>query len=356
MKAAPSACLSLGLLLLAFPAQSRIWRVPADAPTIEAALDSALAGDVVQPACGTYREHDLALKPGVTLRSETGLPDCVVIDGQGLGRIALCNQPGEAARLEGLTLTHGNAEASVGRRGLGGGLFVRYNPVVIERCDFVANIAGVGGGMIALECAPALRGCAFRGNEGTSEGGALELGDADVVVADCVFSDNHANSYGGAVGCYQWSTASFARCLFEGNSVLEEGGALDLVYGTVSYAACRFTGNRTGWYGTLNLIQGTVDLVDCTVSGNVSEGTVSGLRVINASRLTAVNTDVRDNRCEADCARPDGWVGPYAAATLTCCDVDTTRWDVEGALTIDNDDCAVPAERRSLGNLKSRYR
>lgn len=91
MRTAPSACLSLGLLLLAILAQARTWRVPVDAPTIEAALDSALAGDVVQAACGIYREHDLALKPGVTLRSEAGRPDCVVIDGQGLGRIALCN-------------------------------------------------------------------------------------------------------------------------------------------------------------------------------------------------------------------------------------------------------------------------
>lgn len=353
MKAAPSAFLSLGLLLLAIPAQSRTWRVPADAPTIKAALDSALAGDVVQAACGTYHEHDLALKPGVTLRSETGRPDCVVIDGQGLGRIALCNQPGEAARLEGLTLTHGNAEASVGRRGLGGGLFVRYNSVVVERCDFVANIAGVGGGMIALECAPALRGCAFRRNEGTSEGGALELGDADAVVADCVFSGNHANSYGGAVSCYQWSTASFARCLFESNSVLEEGSALDLVYGTVTYAACRFTGNRTGWYGTLNLVQGNVDLVDCTVSGNESDAMTAGVRVIGTSVLTAANTDIRGNSSPS---HPDGEVYEHASVRLTCCDVDTARWDVEGTLTIDNEDCAVPVERRSLGNVKSRYR
>jgi hypothetical protein len=29
---------------------------------------------------------------------------------------------------------------------------------------------------------------------------------------------------------------------------------------------------------------------------------------------------------------------------------------VEGSVTIDNGDCAVPAEKTSLGNLKSRYR
>lgn len=353
MKAAPSACLSLGLLLLAFPAQSRIWRVPADAPTIEAALDSALAGDVVQPACGTYHEHDLALKPGVTLRSETGLPDCVVIDGQGLGRIALCNQAGAAARLEGLTLANGDARVSPGHDGLGGGLHVRGNPIVVERCAFIGNIAGVGGGMLASGCSPVLTGCTFRGNEGTSEAGALEFYDADAVVVDCVFSGNRANSYGGAVSCYEWSNARFTRCLFENNYVWEEGSALDLLYGTVTYVACRFTGNRAGSYGTLNLVQGTVDLTDCTVSGNEGGTMTGGVRVINTSVLTAANTDIRGN---SGPSCPDGEVYEHASVRLTCCDVDTTRWDVEGALTIDNDDCAVPAERRSLGNLKSRYR
>ncbi len=53
--------------------------VPQDAPTIQAGIDLALSGDTVVVSCGTYSEA-LLLKSGVTLRSETGSPDCVTLD------------------------------------------------------------------------------------------------------------------------------------------------------------------------------------------------------------------------------------------------------------------------------------
>ncbi len=60
--------------LLGSASTARTWHVPADAPSIGAALALASAGDVVEVACGTYFEHDLAMPAGVTLRSETGDP------------------------------------------------------------------------------------------------------------------------------------------------------------------------------------------------------------------------------------------------------------------------------------------
>ena len=64
---------------------ARTWQVEpdgsGDAPTIAAAIDSSVAGDVIELGCGTYIEWGLLVKSGITIRSETGQPDCVTIDG-----------------------------------------------------------------------------------------------------------------------------------------------------------------------------------------------------------------------------------------------------------------------------------
>ena len=70
------------LLLSTTHAYAATIRVPDDQPTIKAGIDAAAPGDTVLVACGTYFETRLLLKGGVSLRSETGLPDCVTVDGQ----------------------------------------------------------------------------------------------------------------------------------------------------------------------------------------------------------------------------------------------------------------------------------
>lgn len=62
--------ISVGLLLfIATPVAGKTIRVPADAQTIQNAIDSASDGDVVLVSAGTYRQR-IVLKPRVTLKSD----------------------------------------------------------------------------------------------------------------------------------------------------------------------------------------------------------------------------------------------------------------------------------------------
>ena len=70
-----SVCLTL-LLLLAPPLFARTWYIKADgsgdAPTIEAGMDSASAGDIVLVGQGTYYVNTIKVKANITVTSESG--------------------------------------------------------------------------------------------------------------------------------------------------------------------------------------------------------------------------------------------------------------------------------------------
>ncbi len=135
------------------------WQVPSGAPTIAAAMDSARAYDAVVVDCGTYFEHDIILKPGVSLESATGEADCVVIDADGLGRVIDVDSVPSQTSVEGLTLTGGSAPE-------GGALRLTGSSPTVVSCIFSGNTATVSGGGVSCSegSEPEFTGCTFSGN------------------------------------------------------------------------------------------------------------------------------------------------------------------------------------------------
>lgn len=291
-------------LLCAFQASiasARTWYIlpdgGGDAPTIQAGIDSAATGDIVEVACGTY--HDcrhvgigpnglqfltcIIMKSGVTLRSETGDPDCVIVDAQGTGRPIFCMNV-DGATIEGITFTNGRAVDGGVYRFSGAGMFCYGSSLTLLNCDFTNNVANyvssplsMGGGIHSRYSYMELTRCRFYGNTSGTGGGGMYSGRDNVVVLDrCIFAGNEvADGYGGGFDNEGYSAATLFNCTFYDNFAPDEkgaaiccgpgsldmrntlvafnrGNAVNLISASVSFENCDFHGNEGGdWTGNL---------------------------------------------------------------------------------------------------------
>jgi len=198
--------------------------VPGAYASIQAALDAAPAGAVVQLAPGTYTER-LELKrrgAALTLRGDPSDPSRVIVAGRGDGPVLTLFDVGDGVRVEGITFTGGS-----GRDGDGGGLYVARSAPVFRRCVFTGNAApNGGGGAFVLESGGRFEDCEFRDNT-AAQGGGLLLLHSTTVLDGCRFVGNRAtpsDSPGIGGGFYVVnSSPTFLDCRVEQNRAINAG-------------------------------------------------------------------------------------------------------------------------------------
>ena len=350
-----------GFLLSASTVAGRTWRVPDEAATIQEGILLADAGDTVIVACGTYQEHDLQMRSGIVLRSETGLPDCVIIDAQGLDRVMTCTDADGTTRLEGLTFTGGEDRLNDFDLTAGGLLCVN-SPLRISRCNFVDNLCETGGGGISCrEGSDALiEDCLCADNIGWHGGGLSCYSSAPTVIR-CTFQNNWVSptyGQGGGVACFYGSPATFSYCTFAGNEASRGGGLVTGVSSDpspVQLDHCTIADNVVTLIGGgASLTGGTCGIDDSSIYGNTAGEEGGGLHLWN-SHLTAFNTDIQAN---TGTAGQDVFSYLESVALLNCCDVDLARCGGPGELILDLSVCegVLPTETRSWGSVKAQYR
>lgn len=200
--------------------------VPADYPTIQAAIDVAGNGDIIVVSPGTYNERiDLKGKE-IHLRSVDPTDDAIVaatvIHGQGLGTTVRCIS-GETTStiIDGFTITGGAATLH------GGGIRIQSSSPTIDNCVIVGNTAtSSGGGMYASLSAARVRNTHFLNNFAQSSGGGMAIQNSNALsVQDCVFEENHTNHLGGGVAT-QASAQTMVNVAFLNNTANQWGGGL----------------------------------------------------------------------------------------------------------------------------------
>jgi len=224
-------------VLVATAVHAADLHVPADFPTIQAAIDAALPGDTVVIAAGTYFERPRLAK-AVSLRGAPGA--ATVLDGSPGGPSPLflvdvaSDQPFEVrdltvrgstdngavvVRSAGLAMRHCVFEHNSGV--YGAGLVPSQTVATFSDCLFRNNSSFNGGAVNTDRAAPRFERCVFRNNHATNAGTAFIESQAQSTIVDCVFEGNTGPS--GAVYAWDHSTTTLIGNLFCGNSQNQPG-------------------------------------------------------------------------------------------------------------------------------------
>ncbi len=304
-------------VLLTAPTWAATIGVPADAPSIQAGITKAAAGDTVLVACGTYLEHDIAMVSGVVLRSESGEADCVTIDCGRTGTGIVCASVDSTASIEGFTITNAfdsgmtltDSSPRIAHCALidndalyGGGMNCMNSDPVIEHCLFQDNYANGDGAITLYRSSPRITDCEFRENSSFNEGpGAIWCRTSSPTLLRCAFIDNLGDGSPGAIMAFDGSDLTIIDCTFASNDGTEGIGALSLDGYAPSIqviTGCTFHGNAgdpTIWAG----------MADISISNTIIAGNTGAALAIQDVVPTLTCTDLHDNS-------GGDWIAPIA--------------------------------------------
>jgi hypothetical protein len=246
----------------------QIVHVPAEQPTLQAAVNAVSDGGIIEFAAGTYQSpagaftiYDLPSPKGFTVRAAAGA--AVVFSGGGSTDI-LRIAPSSPAKLNQITFE-----------------FITF-------ADGVMNDNFMGGALTLVNAKATFRSCTFQNNSargsGTGGGGVWIAGSV-ISFNNCIFADNTSPNFGGGMSVTD-SQVFIRNTRFTGNRVdipnhknNAAGGAIYVGDGTLRINNCSFENNRAGYVGGAidtngswrnPLSKASVDIVirDCAFTGN----------------------------------------------------------------------------------------
>jgi hypothetical protein len=272
------------LLFMGSASAQVVITVPGDHPTIQSAIDAAVAGDTVLVAPGTYFENINFRGKAITVESDQG-PEVTIIDGDLAGSVVTFSSgEGPASVLRGFTLQRGNASGIYGD--YGGGVRIKGSSPTIQG-DIITNNAacGSGGGIEAEFSSARIEGNLITNNTqslpcsgGPGGGGISVLGAGQTQIIHNIIEGNSWGFFGGFGGGITLfgGTPTVRGNVIRGNSVVNHGGGIDVGNSDALIVQNLITGNQAEQGGGIYWVVGEGErgplVVNNTIADNLGQG------------------------------------------------------------------------------------
>ena len=311
-------------------------------PSIQAGLDTAIEGDTVLVAAGTYFENIVwPAVNGIKLIG-SGEEECT-IDGSNTASVIRANQEiiDPATLITGFTVQNGYAQGDV-PYSFGGGIYCRYSSPSLENVTINDNTATEGGGIYLLWSHPSLTNVTITDNVSWAFGGGIHSGlGSNPSMSDVMITGNSANYYGGGIsvenshpimvnviisnnsadeggGIWGWHAITIENVTISGNSANEGGGLYCRAIADQFLRNIIVKDNWANLGGGLYCENSSPGLVNVTITGNPAEIQGGGIYCEESSHPHLNNCILWNNAPQEVVFHPDGYPN---SITVSCSDI-----------------------------------
>ena len=215
---------TLSLTLLAAPALAEVHYV-APGQSIQAAVDAAVDGDVIELGAGVHVATVEAMLKNLTIRGAG--PSTTIWEPTSGGML---ESTFSNLIVEGIAFEHGSGASTAGST-RGGALFIQTSTIEVYDCSFYNNRSAGGGAVYLSNANAVVSGCRFDENyltTGNTGGTAIYSNYASLDVYDSVFEENGWGGSGFSYGTVQVNNGSLyaSNCYFNHNQSSATGFGL----------------------------------------------------------------------------------------------------------------------------------
>jgi len=185
----------------------------------------------------------------------------------------------EGARLDGVTITAGNANSyGTPLSSAGGGIYSAGTSPTVANCTFIGNRAIQGAGMYLTLGSPNLTNCRFTGNAASVYGGGIYIATDSPNITGCSFDNNTAGQNGGGIHTSDGGSAKITNCTFRNNQAGMTGGAMNnMAMTTPAVSGCLFSKNTADKGGAMANVSASPTVTNSTFVGNTATSTGGAL-------------------------------------------------------------------------------
>ena len=133
-------------------------------------------------------------------------------------------------------------ESTLFMNNTGQALHVEADDVYITNSEFTKN----SGGAVYIKSNNSLINNTGFNYNSTENGGAVEVVSGTVVITRCTFTNNKASEFGGAIAVVS-SSVSISNSELTNNSAYSDGGAISVYSGSISISGCTLTSNSANF-------------------------------------------------------------------------------------------------------------